>query len=200
VGLGRPNGIAGQHALLWKGSAASVVDLHPSGFVDSEAKGVSHRRQIGDGNGEDGHVHALLWSGSAASVVDLNVFLPAGLTEAIATGIDAEGRHRGPCWLYRDWSNTRLSMAALRGSSPSRMSGFRASLMDSACAVLPAPPNQVSVGDRHDVHRLLQETTEEKSTGPGSATVKTGRVLIHSSSNSPDIFAQASEVDISLSI
>jgi hypothetical protein len=91
VGLGKPIGTDGQHALLWTGSATSVVDLHPRGFVDSQASSVSHRRQVGEGSGEDGHIHALLWRGSAASVVDLNVFLPAGFTEAIATGIDTEG-------------------------------------------------------------------------------------------------------------
>ena len=35
---GRP---AGRHALLWFGSASSVVDLNPSGFLYSEATGAS---------------------------------------------------------------------------------------------------------------------------------------------------------------
>jgi probable HAF family extracellular repeat protein len=79
------------HALLWTGSAASVVDLHPSGFTGSLASGVSGSQQVGVGQGFDTSLHALLWTGSAESVVDLNAFLPTGFDSAQASGIDADG-------------------------------------------------------------------------------------------------------------
>jgi hypothetical protein len=63
------------HAALWKGTAASFVDLHPaSGYFQSEAVAVAGDQQVGWGaTREDGFgKHALLWSGSAASVVDLH--------------------------------------------------------------------------------------------------------------------------------
>ena len=67
VGESTPTNLGGQHALLWRGSAASVVDLHPRGFVGSFAMAVCGGQQVGYGDG-----HALLWRGSGASVVDLH--------------------------------------------------------------------------------------------------------------------------------
>jgi probable HAF family extracellular repeat protein len=80
-----------EHALLWSGSAESVVDLHPSGFYRSWAKAVAGGCQVGGGTANDGTEHALLWRGSADSVVDLNAFLPAGFGWAQANAIDASG-------------------------------------------------------------------------------------------------------------
>jgi len=60
------------HALLWTGSAASVVDLHPAGFASSGALSVAGGQQVGYGTCTDGTQHALLWTGRAASAVDLN--------------------------------------------------------------------------------------------------------------------------------
>jgi hypothetical protein len=62
------------HALLWYSTAASVVDLNPSGLVDSHAYGISSGQQAGRGRGPStrGEEHALLWRASAASVVDLH--------------------------------------------------------------------------------------------------------------------------------
>jgi len=79
------------HALLWTGSAQSVVDLHPSGFSETVAKAVAAGRRVGWGTTTDGSTHALLWNGTADSVVDLHVFLPAGFTWSRANGIDASG-------------------------------------------------------------------------------------------------------------
>ena len=62
------------HALLWRGTAASIVDLNPSGFDESEARGVCGGQQVGFGYGPatGDHGHALLWRGSAKSVVDFH--------------------------------------------------------------------------------------------------------------------------------
>jgi hypothetical protein len=70
--------VAPYHALLWRGTATGVVDLHPKGFFQSYAYGISGGQQVGYGGhanpANDSYVdqHALLWRGSAASVVDLN--------------------------------------------------------------------------------------------------------------------------------
>jgi hypothetical protein len=78
---------------LWTGSADSVVDLHPSGFTQSFAYGVSGGQQVGYGGGAATGFrdHALLWTGSADSVVDLHTFLPPEFTSSYAWGIDADG-------------------------------------------------------------------------------------------------------------
>ena len=62
------------HALLWRGSASSLVDLNPNGFSASWANATNGAIQVGAGsvvNVINGW-HALKWSGSADSVVDLD--------------------------------------------------------------------------------------------------------------------------------
>lgn len=74
------DGFSNQHALLWHGSTASVIDLDPGGFRDTWAFGTDGTQQVGRGEilgGSD----ALLWYGTAASVVDLS---PAGYTDTQA--------------------------------------------------------------------------------------------------------------------
>ncbi|HSZ54284.1 MAG TPA: hypothetical protein VK797_01390 [Tepidisphaeraceae bacterium] len=75
------------HALLWSGTAASAVDLHPTnlgGFAESIAMAVNMRQQVGYGTAPvTGVAHALLWHGTASSAVDLN---PSGFYESYAEG------------------------------------------------------------------------------------------------------------------
>jgi len=85
------NGLSRAHALLWRGSSQSVVDLHPGGFSESGAAAVAADRQVGFGITADGLQHALVWNGTADSVVDLHVFLPPGFSRSFASGIDASG-------------------------------------------------------------------------------------------------------------
>ena len=70
------------HALLWRGSADSVVDLNPSGFVESEAHAVCGGQQVGWVIPAQ-IPHAFLWRGSAASTVDLH---PRGFDDSEAFG------------------------------------------------------------------------------------------------------------------
>jgi len=77
------SGPCSRHALLWRGSASSVVDLHPDGFCESGVLAASGGMQAGWGKRLNGVVHALKWAGSASSVVDLD---PTGVT-TYATGI-----------------------------------------------------------------------------------------------------------------
>jgi hypothetical protein len=53
VGYGHETSILGNdHALLWSGTAESVVDLNPPGFTYSRAWGVSGSSQVGHGSGD----------------------------------------------------------------------------------------------------------------------------------------------------
>ncbi len=72
-------GVYPSHALLWRDSAASYVDLHPDGWDWSVAFGAGDGQQVGYGGGPGtaGKSHALLWQGSSASAVNLN---PVGFT------------------------------------------------------------------------------------------------------------------------
>ena len=79
-----------------------MVDLHPAGFTNSYALGVSGGQQVGYGDHADGTQHALVWTGTAASVVDLHTFLPAGYLSSVATGIDAAGNIVGHAWSNPD--------------------------------------------------------------------------------------------------
>jgi hypothetical protein len=78
VGMGSNTSGVGprdMHALLWRGSRESVIDLHPPGFVVTEAWGAWENFQVGYGYGpatRSNVGHALLWSGTAESVVDLH--------------------------------------------------------------------------------------------------------------------------------
>jgi hypothetical protein len=89
-GAGPTTGFA-THALLWHGTAASMVDLNPTGFSNSWAYGVSGNNQVGAGWGDATTIpprgpvsHALLWHGTADSVVDLH---PAGYTGSQANAV-----------------------------------------------------------------------------------------------------------------
>ena len=83
--LGSPNPVG--HALLWNGSAASVVDLNPTnlpGVTSSLASATDGTHQVGwSSPGTQAH-YALLWNGTAASAVDLN---PGGFVTSMAFGV-----------------------------------------------------------------------------------------------------------------
>jgi len=84
-GIGPATG-GNEHALLWAGSAGSLVDLNPSGFSYSSANGAFAGNQVGAAGGPAiGNLpHAMLWSGTAASRVDLH---PSGYDGSEARGI-----------------------------------------------------------------------------------------------------------------
>ncbi|MBD0369818.1 MAG: hypothetical protein ICV60_03120 [Pyrinomonadaceae bacterium] len=82
-----------EHAALWRGSAQSVVDLHPSGIgcERSYAQDTDGNRQVGNGyfrtSSNNAPYRALLWSGTASSVVVLH---PAGFTHSFAEGVSGD--------------------------------------------------------------------------------------------------------------
>jgi hypothetical protein len=78
------------HAALWRGTAASVVDLHPTGIgcQSSYANATDGSHQVGYGyfptSGNTTPYRALFWSGTAASAVVLH---PPGFTHSFAEGV-----------------------------------------------------------------------------------------------------------------
>ena len=78
------------HALLWHGTAASMIDLQPSGFTDSCARAAHGNVQVGYGH-VSGALHALLWKGGANTAVDLQQYLPNTFTSSEAYAIDTAG-------------------------------------------------------------------------------------------------------------
>jgi hypothetical protein len=81
-------------AVLWKGSGASIVDLHPPGFQMSGAVAAGGGQQVGYArkSWSEGS-HAALWNGSSASFVDLHPAIP-GYRETYASGV-SRGRQVG---------------------------------------------------------------------------------------------------------
>ena len=62
------------HALLWSGSANSLVDLHPAGWDASYAMATDGIRQVGWRESHTGNTgqFATIWNGSAKSWSDLH--------------------------------------------------------------------------------------------------------------------------------
>jgi len=83
-----PSGPNDTSAVMWNGSASSVVNLAPTllpNIHESQATVTSGNQQLGLGSAAAGSLnHALLWFGTAESARDLN---PAGFdaSEAVAT-------------------------------------------------------------------------------------------------------------------
>jgi hypothetical protein len=84
------------HALLWRGTAASYVDLNPAGYSNTTAVATNGSIQAGYssayiGNAPEPTPYAMMWSGTAASAVSLQPLLPSYLTASVANSIDAAG-------------------------------------------------------------------------------------------------------------
>jgi hypothetical protein len=82
------------HALLWRGSAQSVVDLNPAGFYTSTVTAVRGGVQVGfGGRFDEYHNFALAWRGTPESVINLHALLPEGyrLGDSLANDINENG-------------------------------------------------------------------------------------------------------------
>lgn len=71
-------------AVLWHGTAASMVYLHPAGYLGSGAVATNGVQEGGWAMPSYGTTHAIMWSGSAASAVDLH---PAGYSDTRVTAM-----------------------------------------------------------------------------------------------------------------
>jgi hypothetical protein len=86
----------GSHALLWTGTAASVVDLHPAGYDASQALATNGVQQGGWGYiALSSTEHAMMWSGTAASFMDLH---PAGFNDSRMTALTPD-KQVGDGWI-----------------------------------------------------------------------------------------------------
>lgn len=133
------------HAVMFKGTSASMVDLHPSAFFSSKVEDVEGDTQVGFGRlaGPGAHNHPLLWHGSRASVVDL---LPAGATSGTARAImggveyglvlfpDTEGFHaarwQGTAASYQDLNPAGYDSSAIYGASTTDRVGIATRFVD----------------------------------------------------------------------
>lgn len=98
------------HAYLWKGTAASAVDLNPTSLniSDSYAWATNGTQQggWGTGTGTGNASHALLWAGTAASAVDMN---PAGSASSAIYAMSA-GQQVGAAWGHATiWTGSAAS-------------------------------------------------------------------------------------------
>jgi hypothetical protein len=77
-------------ASLWRGSAASWLDLTPAGSDGGIAYATHAGQQVGYAD-VGGQAHAALWSGTASSWLDLHGLLPPGYLASQARGIWHDG-------------------------------------------------------------------------------------------------------------
>ncbi len=113
-----------RHAVVWAGSAGSLVDLSPTGATASDAVAADNGRQVGWVT-KGGSDRASLWNGSSASWVDLN---PIGASDSYATGVSGNqqvGIARAPGEVASLWTGTPGSWVNLNptGAGSSRASG-----------------------------------------------------------------------------
>ncbi len=86
----------GSHALMWTGTAASVVDLHPVGYDASQALATNGIQQGGWAYiALTPTQHAMIWSGSATNFLDMH---PAGFNDSRITAMTAD-KQVGDGWI-----------------------------------------------------------------------------------------------------
>lgn len=105
AGYVRPFQGGSTQAVLWKGSASSMVILHPSWAESSSVWGAQGGYQVGGTYSPTKGARAALWSGSASSYVDLHALLPSGFYHSCAYGMDQDtgaivGVASGPLGTY----------------------------------------------------------------------------------------------------
>jgi hypothetical protein len=94
------HGLDVANALLWKGTAASVVNLHdPGRFYSSAVYGLYNGQQVGVAS-PGGVNHAALWRGTADSVVVLH---PQGFFDSLALAANGSQQFGYGSGLITDW-------------------------------------------------------------------------------------------------
>ena len=113
---------SGYQAVMWAGSAASLVNLHPGGYAVSEARGTDGEHQVGWA-GTTVSTRAMLWSGSASSAVDLH---PAGYTNSIAHHV-WDGQQVGVAYVTGSISHAMLWTGSAASAVDLHPAGFSSS-------------------------------------------------------------------------
>jgi hypothetical protein len=123
-------GAIAPHAVLWNGSADSVVELTPRGFLNSYAYGISGTQHVGWAAPTPGAQHACLWNGDAQSYVSLH---PAGWDTSVAYGTSGT-QQVGQAFLIRDltvhaslWTGTAESWVDLHPADATASIAFATS-------------------------------------------------------------------------
>ncbi len=112
----------GRQAAVWTVSPAAVAVVHPTGYQNSIIWDMDGTAKAGHGKDSSGLLHALLWLGGINTMYDLNPTLPAGYTDALAYGVDAEGnvagqaKHFSGKWHAIYWAADRLLSNLVPGS------------------------------------------------------------------------------------
>lgn len=126
--------------MLWRGSAASVVDLTPSTISSAYATGLGSHSVVGCGTPVGMSVtHALLWHSTAKSTKDLN---PAGFADSCARAaggkLQAGYGHTGsPRVLHALlWKGSAKKVVDLHQYLPGTFSNSEAYAIDSAGDIL----------------------------------------------------------------
>lgn len=132
------------HAGMWRGTADSWVDLHPSGANQSYAQAVAGGQQAGAAYFGVAS-HAGLWTGTAASWVDVHPANAASSTVEATDGLQQVGSAvsrgiNGACL----WSGTAQSWVNLHPPMLGALSLFELKDASSLAAKLKTPPEAVS--------------------------------------------------------
>lgn len=113
------------NAGFWNGTAASWVNLHPSGATSSFAHAADGNQQVGNFSAPGITSHAALWTGTAASFVDLH---PTGATISFASdvqnGVQVGRANVGGFFQASVWTGTAESWQSLHPSGASASALF----------------------------------------------------------------------------
>ncbi|HYL27289.1 MAG TPA: hypothetical protein VEW74_05600, partial [Candidatus Nitrosotalea sp.] len=128
------------HAIFWKGTAASAVDLTTSSLTSAYATGLGAKSEVGCGTPTGLSVtHALLWHNTAKSMKDLQ---PTGFADSCARAANANvqvgyGHTSGTGALHAlVWNGTAASAVDLQQFLASSFTSSEAYAIDSAGDIL----------------------------------------------------------------
>jgi len=126
------------HAIFWKGTAASAVDLTPSTLSSAYATGLGSKSEVGCGTPSGMSVtHALLWHNTAKSMKDLQ---PAGFTDSCARAANGTVQvgygHISGAMHALVWNGSAASAVDLQQYLSSTFTSSEAYAIDSAGDIL----------------------------------------------------------------
>ncbi len=139
----------GLHAGMWKGSAASFVDMHPPQFVNSRISDASDGQQVGTVNIWN-NPQAVLWAGTPDSLTTLH---PDAATSSTVSKCEG-GLQLGtvifpdsPTAVLGMWAGSKDTFTELNIPVPANYTGFSAASFDIApdgtISIVGAAVNQV---------------------------------------------------------
>ena len=128
------------HAILWRGSATSKVDLTPPSVSSAYVEATDGKTEVGGGSVSTSN-HAMLWRGTAKSMIDLNpsVFVKSygrGVLGNVQAGYAYISGQYYPHAIV--WNGTAQSAVDLQLSLPSTYIGSEALGLDSKGDILGA--------------------------------------------------------------